>query len=95
MLSQLGFVDIVGPHDARMRHGALSFNVRGVHPHDVASILDNERVAVRAGYHCAQPLLDAIGAGPCARASFALYNDENDIAALERALVTVERTFHG
>lgn len=95
MLSQLGFVDIVGPHDARMRHGALSFNVRDVHPHDVASILDNERVAVRAGYHCAQPLLDAIGAGPCARASFALYNDENDIAALERALVTVERTFHG
>ncbi|MDO4442884.1 MAG: SufS family cysteine desulfurase [Slackia sp.] len=95
MLSQLGFVDIVGPADARCRHGLISFNVRGVHPHDVASILDAHHVAIRAGYHCAQPLLDSLGIGACCRASFSFYNDESDIAALERGLAAVERMFHG
>lgn len=94
-LEALDFVSIVSPADAEARHGVVSFNVDGIHPHDVASILDMQGVAIRAGFHCAEPLLKWLGTGACCRASLAFYNDESDIAALGRGLETVWRTFNG
>lgn len=70
-------------------HGVLSFNLRDIHPHDVAQILAAEGICVRAGYHCAQMLLDRIGAGPCVRASLAFYNTEEEIDRLATALKLV------
>lgn len=63
-------------------HGIISFNINGVHPHDVAQILAAENICVRAGYHCAQPLLDQMGIGPCVRASLTFYNTRTEIDKL-------------
>lgn len=94
-LSRLEFVDVIGSPDPALHHGVVAFNVRGIHPHDVASILDMEHVAVRAGHHCAQPLLAWLGVESCCRASLAFYNDASDIEKLARGLETVWRTFNG
>ncbi|MEM9842222.1 MAG: aminotransferase class V-fold PLP-dependent enzyme, partial [Pseudomonadota bacterium] len=64
----------------------LSFSIDGAHPHDVAQIMDRYGVAVRAGHHCAQPLMDQLGVSATARASFALYNSQEDIDAFVKAL---------
>lgn len=93
-LQGLDFVDILGPSDPDAHVGAVSFNVRDVHPHDVASLLDEENVAIRAGHHCAQPLLAWLGVPSSSRASIALYNDAADIDRLVEALEIVWRTFH-
>lgn len=69
--------------------------LQGIHPHDVASILDEENVPIRAGHHCAQPLLAWLGCESCCRASLAFYNDARDIDALIDGLKVVWRTFHG
>jgi cysteine desulfurase/selenocysteine lyase len=79
-------VTLFGPDDSL---GILSFALDGVHPHDLATILDEENVAIRAGHHCAQPLMDHLGVPATARASFGIYSDESDIAAL---LAGIERT---
>ena len=71
----------------------LSFTMDGVHPHDIGTILDEEDVAIRAGHHCAQPLMDHLGVPATARASFGIYNDEDDVAALVRGLERVKRIF--
>lgn len=94
-LLALDFIELVGPADASVRYGALSFNVRGVHPHDVSSILDGSNVAIRAGHHCAQPLLTWMGIESCCRASLAFYNDIHDIDALVAGLKQVWSMFHG
>lgn len=94
-LSSLPFVKIIGPADPAARHGVVAFNVEGIHPHDVASILDTHGVAIRAGNHCAEPLLKWLGTGACCRASLSFYNDEADIAALTAGLDAVWRTFNG
>jgi cysteine desulfurase/selenocysteine lyase len=73
--------------------GVLSFVVDGVHPHDVATILDREGVAIRAGHHCCQPLMERLGVPATARASLALYNNHDDIDALSAALETVRGLF--
>jgi cysteine desulfurase/selenocysteine lyase len=65
----------------------------GVHPHDIGTILDEENVAIRAGHHCAQPLMNRLGVPATARASFGIYNDEDDVAALVRGLERVKRIF--
>lgn len=95
-LAGLGFVDLIGPAEADRHHGVISFNVRGVHPHDVASILDMDGVCIRAGHHCAQPLLAWLTVEnlACCRASLAFYNDRADIDALVAGLKTVWSTFH-
>lgn len=95
-LAGLGFVDLIGPAEADRHHGVISFNVRGVHPHDVASILDMDGVCIRAGHHCAQPLLAWLKVEnlACCRASLAFYNDRTDIDALVAGLKTVWSTFH-
>ncbi|HBO62084.1 MAG TPA: cysteine desulfurase [Olsenella sp.] len=96
-LGELGFVDLIGPADPARHHGVISFNVRGVHPHDVASILDASGVCIRAGHHCAQPLLAWLGVEnlACCRASLAFYNDKSDVDRLVDGLAQVWGIFHG
>lgn len=96
-LSALGFVDVIGPSNGSRHVGAVAFNVRGVHPHDVASILDGSGICIRAGHHCAQPLLSYldVAMGSTCRASVALYNDKADIDRLVEGLETVWTVFHG
>ena len=94
-LADLDFVRIIGPSDPALHHGVVSFNVCTVHPHDVASILDMDGVAIRAGHHCAQPLLAYLGIDSCCRASLAFYNDSNDIDRLIDGLQHVWSMFHG
>lgn len=93
----LPYIDVIGPTDASKHHGVVSFNVRGIHPHDVASILDMDGVCIRAGHHCAQPLLTWLGVEnlACCRASVAFYNDKHDIDALISGLDHVWSTFNG
>ena len=83
-------VTIYGPEDSA---GIVSFNVDGVHPHDTATILDDVGVAVRAGHHCAQPLMRWLGIEATARASFAAHSDSSDIEALVRGIEQVKRVF--
>ena len=80
-LMQLDFVQIIGSIYWDNHHGVVSFNVRGIHPHDVASIMDMDGVCIRAGHHCAQPLLTWLGVEnlACCRASVAFYNDKADM----------------
>ena len=96
-MAELDFIDIIGPADASAHHGVVSFNVRGIHPHDVASILDASGVCIRAGHHCAQPLLTWLGVEnlACCRASVAFYNDKSDADRLIDGLKQVWQVFHG
>ena len=89
-LSSIEGVTLYGPEDSA---GIVSFNVDGVHPHDTATILDDAGVAVRAGHHCAQPLMRWLGIEATARASFAAHSDSSDIAALVRGIDQVKRVF--
>jgi cysteine desulfurase/selenocysteine lyase len=92
-ISALEYVKIYGPMDSKERGGIISFNVEGVHPHDVATIFDQEGVAVRSGHHCCQPLMRYLGVPATVRASFYLYNDFDDIDALVEALKKVRKWF--
>lgn len=89
-LRKLNSITLYGPEDAA---GIVSFSMEGVHPHDIGTILDEEGVAIRAGHHCAQPLMENLGVPATARASFGLYSDESDVAALLRGLERVKRIF--
>jgi cysteine desulfurase/selenocysteine lyase len=93
---ELPFVDIVGSIYWDQHHGAISFNVRGIHPHDVASIMDMDGVCIRAGHHCAQPLLTWLQVEnlACCRASIAFYNDKHDIDRFIDSLNHVWSVFH-
>jgi len=79
-------ISIFGPPDPTARGGVLSFAYRDIHPHDLSQILDQYGVCVRAGHHCAKPLMRRLGVNATARASLALYNDESDVDALADAL---------
>jgi len=83
-------VRVFGPDDSA---GIVSFQLEGIHPHDLGTILDEENVAIRAGHHCAQPLMDRLGVPATARASFGLYSDEDDVAALLRGIERTKRIF--
>jgi cysteine desulfurase/selenocysteine lyase len=88
-LARLGEVEdleVYGPRDPEIRAGVISFNFPGVHPHDLSAALDAEGVAVRAGHHCAQPLMRRLGVAGTARASFFVHTGADDIAALAAAL---------
>jgi cysteine desulfurase/selenocysteine lyase len=84
---------IFGPDDPRQRGGVLSFAYKGIHPHDLSQILDQSGVCIRAGHHCAKPLMRRLGVGATARASFYLYNDEADVDVLADALLDADRLF--
>jgi cysteine desulfurase / selenocysteine lyase len=83
---------ILGP-DARKRGGVISFTLDGIHPHDIAQILDQAGIAVRAGHHCAMPLHQKLNLPATARASFYLYNTKQDINDLKDGLLTVQKVF--
>ncbi|WP_310496472.1 cysteine desulfurase [Sandarakinorhabdus sp.] len=89
-IGQLNSVRMLGPESSA---GILSFVMEGVHPHDIGTILDEAGVAVRAGHHCAQPLMQVLGVPATARASFGVYNDMDDVSRLVRGLERVTRIF--
>lgn len=92
-LTEFPGVTMYGPPAGADRGSAVSFTLSDVHPHDLATILDQEGVAVRAGHHCAKPLHRILGVPATARASFYVYNDEEDIEALIGGLATAARVF--
>ncbi|NDH46519.1 MAG: aminotransferase class V-fold PLP-dependent enzyme, partial [Acidimicrobiia bacterium] len=79
-------ITIHGPRNPEVRGAVLSFAFRDIHPHDISQVLDEKNVCVRAGHHCAKPLMRLLGANATARASFYIYNDESDADALADAL---------
>ena len=79
-------IRIHGPADPIERGGVFSFEFDGLHPHDISQVLDEHAVCVRAGHHCAKPLMKILGVGATARASVYVYNDSTDIDALADAL---------
>jgi cysteine desulfurase / selenocysteine lyase len=89
-LSRSNSITLFGPEESA---GIVSFAIEGVHPHDLGTILDEGQVAIRAGHHCAQPLMDHLGVAATARASFGLYSDECDIAALMAGIERTQRIF--
>ena len=84
---------IHGPHDVSVRGGVLSMAYQDIHPHDVSQVLDEHGVCVRAGHHCAKPLMKLLGVGSTVRASLYLYNDESDVDALADALEATGKFF--
>jgi cysteine desulfurase / selenocysteine lyase len=94
----LGEIDVIrrfGPDDADIHAGVISFEVEGLHPHDIATILDSEGVAVRAGHHCAQPVMQHFDVPATTRASFYVYNDADDVERLIAAIRSTLRLFLG
>ncbi len=89
-LRKVNSLRLFGPEDSS---GIVSFAMEGVHPHDIGTILDEEGVAIRAGHHCAQPLMDTLGVPATARASFGVYSDESDVDRLLRGIARVKRIF--
>ncbi|MGV3480746.1 MAG: cysteine desulfurase [Sphingobium sp.] len=89
-LSTINSLTLFGPEDSA---GIVSFGIEGVHPHDIGTILDEGHVAIRAGHHCAQPLMAHLGVDATARASFGVYNSEADVAALVKGIERVTRIF--
>jgi cysteine desulfurase/selenocysteine lyase len=95
-LKRLGEVDglrIYGPTEVEHRGGMVSFTLGDIHPHDVAQVLDSDGIAVRAGHHCAKPLLRRLGVQATTRASFYLYSTTDEVVALVAGLDTVRRIF--
>ncbi len=94
-LSKLGYIDLYLTPNKENHSGVISFNIKGIHPHDVASILDSQNVCVRSGNHCAQPLLRFMGIDSTCRASFYFYNTKEDVdklvAGLEKAYKMFEK----
>ena len=84
---------IYGPTDVDVRGGAVSFLFDGIHAHDVSQVLDEDAVCVRAGHHCAKPLMRQLGVPATTRASFYVYNDEADVDALVEALAKAQKFF--
>lgn len=92
-MSAIEGLEIYGPKDPAKRAGIVTFNLKEVHPHDVATVLDMSGIAVRAGHHCAQPLMKWLDVTATARASFYLYNDESDIDRLVEGLRSAKEYF--
>lgn len=92
-LSSINGLTIYGPHNANNRAGVITFNIEDVHPHDVATVLDAEGIAVRAGHHCAQPLMKWLNVSATARASFYLYNSEEDVDKLVEGIGKTKEYF--
>ena len=92
-LKEIDGLTLYGPMDPAIRGAAISFNIDGLHPHDLGQILDEEGVAIRAGHHCCKPLLRKLGLVATARASFYLYNTEEEINSLVKALHKAKEVF--
>jgi cysteine desulfurase/selenocysteine lyase len=92
-LSAVEGVTVFGPKDARDKGGAVTFNYGELHPHDLSQVLDQQGIAIRAGHHCAQPLMRRLGCVATARASFYLYNTKDEVDALVEGLGAADRIF--
>ncbi|HWD10210.1 MAG TPA: SufS family cysteine desulfurase [Solirubrobacteraceae bacterium] len=92
-LAEVPGLRVVGPPEAERRGGLASFTLEGIHPHDVAELVDRGGVCIRAGHHCAQPLMRCLGVGATARASVGVYNETSDIDALIDALIAGRNVF--
>lgn len=92
-LSRIEGIEIQGPQNVTQRGGAISFTDKDLHPHDISTFLDSKGIAIRAGHHCAQPLMRVLGKIATARASLYIYNNEDDIDILCNALVEMRRYF--
>ncbi len=92
-LGEVPGLEVFGPPESPERVGPVSFELEGVHAHDVAEILDRHGVAVRAGHHCAQPLMDRLGVAATARASFGVYTAPEEIDRLVEGLLDARRVF--
>ena len=92
-LSKIKNIEIYGPKNANERTGLISFNLQRIHPHDLASLLDNYGIAIRAGHHCTMPLHKKLNIAASARASFYIYNTKDDVDNLVKALLEVKRVF--
>ena len=86
LLPEVEGLTVFGPSDAERRGGVVSFAIDGMHPHDIAELCDREAVCIRAGHHCAQPLMRCLGVGATARASFGVYNSRDEVDRLVEAL---------
>ena len=82
-----------GPSEPAERGGVLSFSVGDIHPHDLTQVFDERGVCVRAGHHCAKPLMKVLGASATARASLYVYNDTDDVDALAEAIAAASDFF--
>lgn len=94
-LQAIDGLTVYGPEDPTQHAGVIAFNIDGLHPHDVATALDYEGVAVRAGHHCAQPLINHLGISSAARASFYIYNTKEDCDKLVEAILATKEFFNG
>jgi cysteine desulfurase / selenocysteine lyase len=92
-LAEVPGLSVVGPPTAERRGGLASFTIDGIHPHDVAELCDRAGVCIRAGHHCAQPLMRCLGVSATARASVGVYNDQADVDALIDALIAGREVF--
>ena len=92
-LAEVDGITIYGPRDPQARGGAVSFSLPDIHPHDIAQLIDRDGVCVRAGHHCAKPLMRVLDVAATARASWYLYNDHDDIDALADALDSASDIF--
>ena len=92
-LSQIDGLIIYGPKDLSKRAGLIAFNLGNIHAHDVATILNDEGIAIRGGHHCAMPLMNLLGVTSTARASFYFYNTKQEIDLLVNALQKAKRFF--
>ena len=90
-LQKYPYVHILGSKDPSEHHGIISFTVDGVHPHDISEILSSDDIAIRAGHHCAQPLLTHLGIMSSARASFAYYNTEAEARRFVESVITLRK----
>lgn len=94
-LAEVPGITIYGPRDAESRGGVVAFNLEGIHPHDLGTILDQQGIAIRAGHHCAQPLMRRLNCVATARASFYLYNTLREVDCLVEGLAEAARIFGG
>jgi len=92
-LAEIPGLRVAGPPDAERRGGLVSFTIEGMHPHDIAELADRGGVCIRAGHHCAQPLMRCLGVSATARASVGVYNEPADIDALVEALIRGREVF--
>jgi cysteine desulfurase / selenocysteine lyase len=92
-LPEVAGITLFGPRDLDRRGGVVPFTIEGMHPHDIAELCDREAVCVRAGHHCAQPLMRVLGVGATARASFHVYNSRDDVDRLVHALQGAREVF--
>jgi len=93
-ISRIDDLTVYGPRDAELRGGIISFNIGDIHPHDLATILNNEGIAIRSGHHCAQPLMERLGIPATSRASFYIYNTINEADVFIKALDKAREVFN-